>query len=94
MAMTNAERQAKWKAKLKAKAAGAVSFEAALRERLKVVYSEFLRENEGADDAFKRAAVTFGYKLDDAPDQALLKWLDDSFIYLANAEIRKNETDA
>lgn len=92
MAMTNAERQAKWKAKLRAQAASGGSLGVALRERLKAVYAEFLRENENADEAFKRASIAFGYKLNDAPDEALLKWLDDSFIYLANAEIRKNVT--
>lgn len=89
MAMTNAERQAKWKAKLRAQAAGAVSFEAALRDKLKSLFpgdwSEWGFEGGDSTDMAKEAAAAMLAMT----DQELEEWMLDSIGDLHSKKYRE-----
>ena len=78
MAMTNRERQAKWRQNLRAKAAAGVSIDDAFREKLRSVFpkdwSEWGEEDEGRFSVLDQARDEFLGMSDDE----LTKWFSEA----------------
>jgi hypothetical protein len=88
MAMTNAERQAKWREKLKTQAAGGQKFEDALRAKMRAIILELLDDYEAEDDAWH--LYNAGYEaISSWSDEELNEWLFDHIVNLVEAKGRQ-----
>ncbi len=77
MALTNAERQARWRTRLKAAADRSMSLEALIRERARELFAEWdaAEEHDEDDHAVDSAVIAM-------TDEDIMCWLDDKLIHL------------